>query len=130
MTAKEYLSQIEKIDKLIEIKENELAQLWCNATSTTSRVSNEPGGGGISDKVGNGVVKIEDSGLRNEIALLKVERSKRIDLIKTVDNALQFAVLYKHYVSHKPLVTIADEERYTYQYIVEVHKKALKRLKF
>lgn len=130
MTAKEYLSEIQMLDKNIETKEDELARLWSAATSTTSPADREPGGGGITDKVGNNATKIADSKLREEIAALKADRQKRIDLIYTIKNPLQFIVLYKHYVCHEKLVDIAEQERYSYQYIVEIHSETIKRLKF
>ena len=130
MTAKEYLEQIKTLDKCIEIKADELSRLWSRATSTTSAADKEPGGSsGISDKVGNTVAKIIDKRIREELARLKDERQKRIDLIMTVQNPLHLTVLYKFYVNHISLVDIADEEGYSYDYIAEIRCKATKNLK-
>lgn len=132
MTPKEYLQQIQDLDNRIKAKESELEQLWCNATSITAPPDKEPiSGSFVSDKVGMNAVKIAE--MVQEIEQLRAyflaEKAKRVKAIDAVENPLFFTVLHKCYVEYKPLTLIAEEECYSYQYIVEVHGKALKKVK-
>lgn len=128
MTSREYLEQIAFYDKRINIKETKLKQLWARYTKTTSAPDKEPiQSSGISDKVGNGAVEIAT--LNNEIARLKAEKQKRLDLIESVTKPLDYAILYGKYIDQKKLVDIAQEENYSYQYVKERHIAALEGLK-
>lgn len=131
MTIKEYLQEVELLDERIKNKQVELYQLWCLATSITSAPDKEPiQNSGVSDKVGNTVAKI--TALSEEINQMIDhfidEKEKRIKLIETLDNALEYTVLHKHYIQYKTFTLIAEEMGYSYDYILEVHPKALKKL--
>lgn len=128
MTAKEYLQQIEILDELIEAKQVELFQLRRLATSVTVPTDREAvQTSGTSDKVGEMVVKIVD--LENEINEMIddfIDRKiKCINIIDQIKPPLYHKVLHKHYVQYKPLTDIASEISYSYQYILEIHAKAL-----
>ena len=129
VTTKEYLSQIAVLDNIIKTKEKELKTKWSRITSTTSPPDKEPiqGGAGVSDKVGNGVPELIE--LQNDIAMFKKDRAERIRLIETINHPLDFDILYDHYVYGISLVEFANRKNFSYQYIVERHVKALKRLK-
>ena len=104
-------------------------QLRCLATSITSNLDKEPSGaGGVTDKVGNITVKI--IALEEEInALVDAfvdQKQQCIDLIDQIPDTLQYNIIHKHYVQYKKLVDIAEEEKYSYQYIVDMHTVALK----
>lgn len=131
MTAKEYLEQIKKADERIQNKSVELYQLKCLATSVTVATDKEPvATSGVSDKVGNTVIKIVELSdeINAEIDAFIELRAKCIAVIEKLENSLEYAVIHQHYVQYKTLAQIAIDKCYTHQYIIEVHKKALKNI--
>ena len=58
MTAKEYLQQPYLLDKAINAKLAHYDQVKALATKTTTTLTGMPGGGGVSDKVGDGVARM------------------------------------------------------------------------
>lgn len=128
MDAKEYLGQVRLLDELIQNKAVEAYQLRCLATSCTAPTDREPmGSGGVSDRVGNIVAKLVDlENETNDIIDRYIDlKQDCIRLIETVKNPLWYAILHKYYIQYKSLVQIAEEEGYAYQYVCEVHLKAL-----
>lgn len=128
MTAKEYLQQIEILDELIEAKQAELFQLRRLATSVTVPADREAvQTSGTSDKVGEIVVKIVDleSKINTMIDEFIDRKSNCINIIDQLQSPLRHKILHKHYVQYKPLTVIASEIGYSYQYILEMHQKAL-----
>ncbi len=128
LTAKEYLQQIRQMDTRINNKLVERYQLDCLRKNITSSLDKEPrGSGGVTDKVGNITAKLLDleEQINHMIDDFVDQKQQCIDLIDKIPDHLQYTVLHKHYVQYKPLVDIAEEENYTYQYIIEIHAKAL-----
>lgn len=128
MTAKEYLQQIEILDELIEAKQVELFQLRRLATSVTVPTDREAvQTSGTSDKVGEMVVKIVDleTKINEMIDDFIDQKSSCINIIDQLQSPLQHKILHKHYVQYKPLTVIASEIGYSYQYVLEIHQKAL-----
>lgn len=130
MTAKEYLQQVRRMDRLINNKIAELEQLRTLATSITAATDREAvQTSGASDKVGNVVASIVD--LQAEInALVDAYVDKRKEIIAQIDGIekqqpLYYAVLHGRYIQFKKLQDIADNEGYAPQYIREQHGKAL-----
>lgn len=131
MTAEKFLQQIERADRTIDNKLSEIYRLRCLATSVTVPTDREAvQTSGVSDKVGNIVAKIVD--LENEIDNLIDEyidiRQRCIKVVEALSDPLQYTVIHKHYVQYKSFVEIAEEENYTYQWILRVHNKALKEI--
>ena len=131
MTAEKFLQQIERADRVIDNKLSEIYRLRCLATSITVPTDREAiQTSGVSDKVGNTVAKIID--LENEIDDLIDEyidvRQRCIKVVEALSDPLQYTVIHKHYVQYKSFVEIAEEENYTYQWILRVHNKALKEI--
>ncbi len=129
MTAKEHLQQIRILDTRINNKLVERFQLDCLRTNITSSLSSEPrGSGGVTDKVGNITAKLID--LEEQINRMVDEfvnqKQECISFIEKIPDPLLYTVLHKHYVQYKSLSEIAVEEAYSYQYMLEIHKKALK----
>lgn len=132
ITAKEYLQQIQNIDLLIESKKKERKELLEYATGINSSLGDEKrsGAGTIADKVGRYAVKL--AAFDEDIDRLCADREERIALITRLKKPLEFSVLYKYYVEYEQfptLATVAKITGYSTQYIVEVHGRALKRLK-
>lgn len=127
MTIKEYLYQLKDIDDLINSNIEEVDKLRTLATNITVTYSDEPHGSGTSDKVGNTVVKIADlqneiNDLIDELVEIKAESSKIINQIK--DLRLR-TVLIKYYVQNKTFEQVAVEMGKSYQWICELHGRAL-----
>lgn len=130
LTAKEYLEQIEQTDKLIDNKLLEIYQLRCLATKTTAQLNSEPvQTSGASDKVGKIVAKIVDmeAELNEIIDSFVDDKQQRIAVIEQVkaESFVQYQVLHRHYVEYMPFTEVAKKEGYSYQYILELHQKAL-----
>lgn len=130
MTAKEYLQQVRRMDRLINNKIAELEQLRTLATSITAATDREAvQTSGVSDKVGNVVASIVD--LQNEInALVDTYVDKRKEIIAQIDGIeklqpLYYAILHGRYIQFQSLQQIADNEGYTAQYMRKTHGEAL-----
>lgn len=131
MTTEEFLQQIERADRTIDNKLSEIYRLRCLATSITVPTDREAvQTSGVSDKVGQTVAKIVD--LENEIDSLIDDyidiRQQCIKVIEMLPDPLQYTVIHKHYVQYKTFVEIAEEENYTYQWILKVHNRAIKEI--
>lgn len=138
MTAKEYLQQIKSLKNKIRNKESELFLLECLATGTTVQTDKEAvQTSGPSDKVGNLAVKIVM--LQQEIQKQKAEALEQIsECISVIEKVrelpqktaeVQYNILHKKYVGFKKLKQIANEECYEYDYIRQLHGKALQNVK-
>lgn len=133
MTPKEYLSQIKDIEDYVKSKEIELYKLNCLATSITAPSDREAvQSSNISDKVGNVGAKIADLS-----RLIQSQKERQLavqtECINTIDevrqqNKLFYIILHKRYVQYKNLKQIASEEHYSYDYIREMHGRALQKV--
>lgn len=131
MKAKEYLLKIEKNEKLINNKRDELFKLRCMAESTTIDSANESvQSSASSDKLGNLVARIVD--LENEIISDSIkavsDMQERIAAIEQIDDATEYDVLYKRYVKHLTLQQVSEELNYTYEWICKLHGRALEKI--
>ena len=128
INAKAYLRQIEKCDKGINNKLQELARVKELATKVTTTLKPDAAfGGGNQDKIGNAIAKIID--LQNEINAdideyvdLKKEASR---VIEQVENADQLDVLYKRYILFEGWELIAEETGFTLRNVYYIHGRAL-----
>lgn len=131
MTAKQYLSQVRRIDIKIDNEVNEMAELLTLATKTTPNNADERvQTSGTGDKVGDGAIKIAD--LRTQInkdideLLEKKEAVKKV--IEQVDDDNCYNLLYKRYILYKTWEKIAVEMDYTTMGIWKLHGRALKKV--
>ena len=132
MTAKEYLSQIRKCDNQINNKLAEIKRLREFATSITSTLKEDvvQSGSGGKSRVAEAVDKIVD--LEREI---NADIDKLVDLkreIMTVIDQLEAPfcdLLYKRYFQFMKWEEIAVDMHYTYQWVCELHGKALLKVK-
>lgn len=131
MKAKDYLLKIEKNEKLINNKRDELFKLRCMAESTTIDCAKDSvQSSASSDKLGNLVARIVD--LENEIISDSIkavsDMQDRIATIEQIDDATEYDILYKRYVKHLTLQQVSEELNYTYQWTVTLHGRALKKI--
>ena len=128
MTTKEYLNQIERLDKMITNKLSEIYQLKIMACSITvygdsERVQTS----GNHDKLGSTIAKIVDleretDELVDSLVDKRKEILRQIDNMKNIDN---YDVLHKHYVERRTFQDIADSENWSIRQVFNIHGRAL-----
>ena len=128
MTTKSYLSQIERLDRMIQNKLSEIYQLKTMACSVTvsndgERVQNS----GDKDRMGTTVAKIVD--LERETDELVdgfVEKRKRIvGQIDSIENVDYYHVLSMRYIARDTFETIAEKTNWSIRKVFILHGKAL-----
>lgn len=132
MTADEFLQQIEIYDSLVDAKIGERDKLWELATKITVPTDKEAiQTSGVSDKVGNIAAKLADIDRElNEIIDTYIDiKNECIRVIEQLaDKPVEYRVIHKHYVQYKSFVEIEQEEGYSYQGIMKIKERALKRI--
>lgn len=131
MKAKEYLLKIEKNEKLINNKRDELFRLRCLADSASVDTTKEATkSSGSTDRLGLLVARIAD--LENEIVSDSInaveDMSERISVIEQLTDATEYDIIYRRYVKHQSLQLITDELNYSYEWICKLHGKALAKI--
>lgn len=128
MTTKEYLNQIERLDKMITNKLSEIYQLKIMACSiTVSGDSERVQTSGNQDKLGSTIAKIVDleretDELVDSLVDKRKEILKQIDSMKNIDH---YDVLHKHYVERRTFQDIADTENWSIRQVFNIHGRAL-----
>jgi hypothetical protein len=128
MTAKEYLSELQIFNTRVKQKEEQKQMLIDMAKSITAKIGLVKVQSSSSvDRMGDTVAKAADleAEIDKEINVYWYKQHLVINKIQMLTDALQMQVLFKRYVQFKDLQTIASEIDRTYQYVLEVHKKAL-----
>ena len=128
MTTKEYLNQIERLDKMITNKLSEIYQLKIMACSiTVSGDSERVQTSGNQDKLGSTIAKIVDleretDELVDSLVDKRKEILSQIDNMKNIDH---YDVLHKHYVERRTFQDIADSEHWSIRQVFNIHGRAL-----
>lgn len=120
MTAKQYLSQIEVLDKRIQNKLSEEYQLRSLATNiSVSNNLERVQTSGNSDRVGNIVAKIVDVQAETDelVKSYLCQRSEIIHTIESVDRLKPYEVLFKRFVEYKTLEEISSEMGYSVSHV-------------
>lgn len=126
MTAKQYLSRIEKLDMLIESKKDELNSFRDTLPALPSqnlseeRVQTSPQKDASFTRSIERVMKMEAA-----IDKYRDERDRIISKIYKLDKLLQIKILYKRYVRYESLNSISKELKYSYGAIKNTHRRAL-----
>ena len=128
MTTKQYLNQIHRIDQIINNKLSEIYQLKNLACSiSVSSDSDRVQTSSDQDPLGNAVAKIVD--LENEvndcIDQFSEKRRKIITQIDSIENEMQYQVLFSRYIERKTFEKIADDNGYSVRQIIRIHGEAL-----
>lgn len=128
MDTREYLNQIQRYDKIIKNKQEELEHLNSLVTGLSSfsygeRVQKS----GSQDKMGDSVAKIADLQveIKNIINEYLERRTEVIHTIDSVKNPVLYDILFQKYVNGKTLDIIADGIGYSYQRTKELHLSAI-----
>lgn len=129
MTAKEYLKQLSILEAKYKCKCEEVDDLRTLATSTGAirydidRVQTSHTG----DSLENAVIKIIETENEAMRVAVKIADKKQeiVNRIVGLDDGNHIRLLCLYYVRSYKLEDVADRMHFTYQYIKELHKKAL-----
>ena len=132
MKAKEYLSQLQRLDTIVNQKIQERADLRAQLTSISSpdlskdRVKGGklPGESGFADRIVK-LLSLEEEIDRDTDAFIDLKH-KIIGQIHNLHNAEQMKVLYKRYVEFERFEQIAVDLHYSIRNIYKIHGYALK----
>ena len=129
MTAKEYLGQLLRYEKMINNKLSELYQLKAMSSSISVAIDSERVQTSVrNDKIPNAIVRIEEKQAEiNSIVSDYVNAKDNIirDIEKLTDST-QYDVLFKRYVEHKTFEVIATDLNYSWRQIIRIHGEALR----
>ena len=128
LEAKLYLKEIEKYEKIIKNKLEELQHLRelavsFNYNSNSDVVQNSCD----ADKIGSTVGQIIDkeNDLKSIIDEYISKRQERIAVIEKLRDPVEYDIIHKRYVQLKSLDEIAIELGYSYVWICKKHNSAL-----
>jgi pyruvate-formate lyase len=128
MTAKDYLSKISRLDRLINNKLTEISQLRDLACSlqgvqSSERVQSTPN----FDKIGTTYAKIDEMerNLDKLIDEYTDEKNKIIGMIDKMENEVYYEILFSKYVERKSFEKIAIDMNYSFRNVTRLHGKAL-----
>ena len=129
LTAKEYLKQLSKINRMIENNQNELLRLREQATSINSRlkpVVSSPSGF-VKDNIGETVSAIIDAEneVKRMIDALTSLRHRIKSQLEGMDNPIYYDVLSKIYLYEKSVPMTAKDLGYSLSWTKQLHRKAL-----
>lgn len=128
MTAKQYLGQLTRLNKMLSNKLSEIYQLRSLVSSIgVSFEEDKVQTSGSKDRVGDMVSKIVD--LENEAKAccgFYIDlRRKIISQIDSMPKKTYYTVLFARYVEDKTFDVIADEMGYSWRQVLRIHSDAL-----
>lgn len=127
---KEFLSRYREIlEEEKDIRE-EISYWESKAQKVTASWSDVPSGGKGSDKVQTGAIKIAElrESLMDKINQLAAVRIEIERAISTVQDDTQRRLLRLRYIKGMTWEQIAVEMHYTYQWVCELHGRALRKV--
>lgn len=129
MTTKEYLGQISRLNRMINNKLTEIAQLKDMAASISApqsgeRVQTTPN----FDKIGTRYAKIDEmerkiDGMVDELV---DKKEKIIQQIDSMEDENTYNILFTRYIEKKTFEVIATEMKYSWRQVIRLHGTALK----
>lgn len=128
METKQYLNQIERLERMIQNKLSEIYQLKTMACSVSVSYDSERVQSNSSkDRMGNAVVKIidlerETDSLIDDFAKKRNHIISQIDRIENID---YYHVLTLRYVSRNTFEDIAKKTHWSIRKVFDLHKEAL-----
>lgn len=129
MTTKEYLGQISRLNRMINNKLTEIAQLKdmvvsISAPQSGERIQTTPN----FDKIGTKYAKIDEmerkiDGMVDELV---DKKEKIIQQIDSMEDENTYNILFARYIEKKTFEMIATEMKYSWRQVVRLHGTALK----
>lgn len=130
MTTKDYLNQISRLNRMINNKLIELAQLKELACSISSITNEERVMATTNfDKIGTKQAKIDEME-RNIDALVDeyiIKRDQIVSQIDSMEDENVYNVLFSKYIEKKTFEVIATEMNYSWRQTIRLHGIALKK---
>lgn len=132
MEAKKYLKQVEQKQIYYERKQDELKNLKDKETNVTAPLKPDPVQSSSSkDRLGNAIATRIDYETQIVNAAFEDYLNCRNECIKVLEQLkttsfTQYNILHLHYIEYIPLLEISEKERYSYQYIKELHTAGIK----
>ena len=129
MTTKEYLGQISRLNRMINNKLTEIAQLKDMAVSISAPQSGEKVQTTPNfDKIGTKYAKIDEmerkiDGMVDELV---DKKEKIIQQIDSMEDENTYNILFARYIEKKTFEVIATEMKYSWRQVVRLHGTALK----
>lgn len=129
MTTKDYLNQVGRLNRMINNKLIEIAQLKelacsISAIQTGERVQTTPN----YDKIGTAYAKIDEMERKLD-KLIDTYADKKNHIIGQIDgieDEMLYNILFARYIERKTFEKIATELEYSWRQIIRLHGKALK----
>lgn len=128
MTAKEYLSQVYKIDQRIDSKLEQITQLHALATKATSVISDVPPSGTRNvHRLEDIIAKIDllERSIDRDIDQLLDLKEEVMSVISKIENPEYRTVLEQRYLNCRKFEDIAAVMGYSLDYCFALHRKAL-----
>ena len=132
MEPKEYLEQLEVINKKIELNLEEVTRIRSLAEKCTSVLNPIKVQTSMSnDNMLNSVMRLAELERETDNFIDRLVDLKReiLPKINKVDNLVYYEILFKRYVEFKSLVQIASEKNYSYRQVIRTHNRALEYFK-
>ena len=128
MTAKQYLSQISRLNKMIANKLSEIYQIKSMALNIS--VLNEEDKvqtSGSKDRIGDMVAKMVDleKEAQSYVDAYTDLRRKTIMQIDSMPKDTHYKVLFSKYIEDKTFDVIAEEMGYSWRQVIRIHGAAL-----
>ena len=132
MTAKEYLKQVERMDKQIENLKDRMEEIWTSLTSITVDPSKEVVDGTKTPGMSDGLIE-ELNKLSKELGRRRLEliiKRGQIELqIQSLSKPIYIEILSRRWLDHIKLDQQIEMEGLAhgkdYSYICDLHRKAL-----
>lgn len=127
MKAKEYLLQVERVVKLINIKQKEIDKLRLMTEYKAVRYDIERVSGGTPTDRTDIICKIVDYEieLKKDIEKLVELKKEIIKTIETINNADYVTLLYLRYFEFKTWEEISIDMHFSYRWVLIMHGRAL-----
>ena len=127
MTAKEYLTNISRIDEEIKLLEDEILETQTRLTHITPILSGMPNGSS-GDKIGNGIIKLIELKEKLNAAVDRYvdHKNEALDIIDKIENQTYRMILMGRYRKRKSFELISTEINYSYFRTCRMHGEALK----
>lgn len=130
MTAKEYLSEVQRLQTMIEHKRDRVKE-YRHAIISVSSARMNPAkvqASSPADRIGDMVGKIVDleAEIQNDMVDIAYKRHEIINMIHGLDSAAHMQVLFGRYIQCRGLDAIGKDIGKSYRYMIEMHGKALK----
>ena len=128
MTAKEYLTNISRMDEEIKLLEDEILETQTRLTHITPILSDMPTAHGGADKMINGIIKMVDLKTKLNAAVDRYVDNKNdaLDIIGRIENQTYRLILIGRYCKKKSFELISTEINYSYFRTCRMHGEALK----